>query len=270
MGTAFTFLARSAIARIPRKEAEKNRKALALILDLYQMGTKSLPEQKALVQLHQHVDLTAFGVDEKELVSMKEYVERMTGLLPEMDDRPAAATASALTAATDQDDAGDDNGEDDLVRVFPPGLEKASDVPGVSNAWGFRCDLCGHICIQTRHLYAHFKEGRGAERLRMFRAIQSELVWWAKDGEGNEYTGELLPLTGKLDQPPIPAPCGDRMRAANVERVRRRRETATAKRTAAAEERRLAGTKRKRDDADAEEEAEEEAQDELEEGVETY
>lgn len=260
MGTAFTFLARSAIERIPRKEVKNNTKALKLILEVYQMGTKTVPEQKALYQLHEHVDITKLGFDKKELANVKAYVEKITGPLPKSDDSSddddySSATAPTSSAA-DEDADEDDKGEDDDKRVFPPGLKKASDVPGVSNAWGFRCELCGHICVQTRHFYAHFKEGRGVESLRIFRAIKTELVWWAKDPEGNEYTGELVELTEKPKQPPIPAPCGDRIRAANNEKQRIRRANAIAKRNAAAEQKSVAGTKRKRDEAEAEAEAE--------------
>lgn len=66
--------------------------------------------------------------------------------------------------------------------------------------------------------YTHFKEGRGVEGLRIFRAIKAELVWWAKDPEGNVYTGELVEVAENPIQPPIPAPCGNQTGAAGKDR----------------------------------------------------
>jgi hypothetical protein len=249
MGTAFIFLANSAIQRISKHEIGTNTKALMLTIETYQLGTKTVPEQKALLKLHEHVDITKLGFDKKELEEVKEYVERMTAPLPDIsdssDDDDSSSSSSPSSAAPSEDN-GEETSEDDDT-VFPPGLEKGSDVPGLSSNWGFKCELCGHICIQTRHFYAHFKEGRGIERLRIFRAMKAELVWWAKDPQGNEYTGELVALTEKPNQPAIPPPCGDRIRAANLVRSRQKRDKALEKKNAGAGQRgAVAGTKRKR------------------------
>ncbi|KEF52334.1 uncharacterized protein A1O9_11574 [Exophiala aquamarina CBS 119918] len=239
MGTAFIFLARSAIERIPKDELEDHTRGIQHIIGLYLLGTQTLPEKKALIELHQHANGNKKLVFDQGIIdSARADFESMTGPRSEIDD------SSSTAASEDEDD--DEEGEDDDRSVFPPGLEKASDVPGVSNAWGFRCELCGHICVQTRHFYAHFKEGRGVAGLRIFRAIKAELVWWAKDPEGNEYTGELVELTEKPMQPPIPAPCGNQIRAANNERHRIRRAKAAAKRNVAAGQKGVAGTKGKR------------------------
>lgn len=248
MGTAFIFLVNSAIKRIPKNEIGTDRKALMLILETYQMGTKTVPEQKALLKLHEHVDITKLGFDNKELEDAKEYVQRMTAPLPdisESSDDDDSSSSSSSSASPSRDDSEEESEDDE--NVFPPGLEKGSDVPGLSNSWGFKCELCGHISIQTRHFYAHFKEGRGIERVRIFRAMKAELVWWAKDPEGNEYTGELVPLAEKPNQPAIPPPCGDRIRAANKLRSHRKRDKALEKKNAEVSQKgAVAGTKRKR------------------------
>ncbi|OCT45365.1 hypothetical protein CLCR_06180 [Cladophialophora carrionii] len=119
-------------------------------------------------------------------------------------------------------------------RCFPPNLNRSVTIKWRQNDWAYVCDLCTHTHPDRGDFGRHMRIGALRTGFKIVSADpENDLHWYAVDGAGNEYMGDIVACTrnkekgGKRVQVPHPPPCGPRIVA--YERPQRRRARIAAK-----------------------------------------